>query len=179
LPKSAAELFEKTNPGLTPADWALWWLWNQKEVTTVLSGMNSALITESNLRSANEFRPLTDDESAVYTRVSSEFRKLNKINCTGCNYCLPCPKGINIPACFSAYNTSHIKGYRKGMTLHMTSIGGFKKNPKSPHLCNKCGKCETICPQKIEIRNDLEKVANRFEPLPMRLLMALFRRLMG
>ena len=178
LPKQAVDVFVKANPDLAPADWALWWLWNQSEVTVVLSGMSSTQILENNLRSVKNFRPLSDTELSVYTDVIDVFRKSYKINCTGCNYCLPCPKMINIPACFSAYNMSYIKGYVKGMALHVTSTAGATSNPKSPRLCNQCGKCEKQCPQKLPIRNDLKKVAGRFEHLPMRMAIAILRRIM-
>jgi len=175
LPKQAALILAKADQNHSPADWAFWWLWNQSEVTVVLSGMSSMEIIESNLCSIRNFRPLTDKEQSVYANVIDVFRKSYKINCTGCNYCLPCPKGINIPACFSAYNMSYIKGYVKGATLHVTSTAGVTNNPKSPRLCNQCGKCEKQCPQKLPIRKDLKKVAGRFEPLPIRMAIALLR----
>ena len=179
LPKQAVEMFAKQDKTLTPADWALWWLWNQPEVTVVVSGMKSIPILESNLNSINNFRPLSKEELSVYTSVVGLFRKSYKINCTGCNYCLPCPKGINIPACLSIYNTSYLQGYSKAITLYATSTAAITKTPNSPRLCNGCGKCEKICPQNIPIRKELKKVAKRFEPLPIRLGFALVRRIMG
>ena len=178
LPQQAKELFAKSDPHLTPADWAFRWLWNQSEVTVVLSGMSSAQIMANNLHSIQNFHPLADEEVAVYADVAEVFRKTYKVNCTGCNYCLPCPKGINIPACFSAYNASYTQGYISGLTLHITSTAAVTKNPKSLRLCNQCGKCEKICPQKLSIRKDLKKAAKRFEPLPIRLAIALIRRIM-
>ena len=179
LPKQAVEMFKKSDPSLTPADWALWWLWNQSEVTLVLSGMNSVQTMESNIRSVSDFRPLTNQELDVYADVVGVFRKSYKVNCTGCNYCLPCPKGINIPACLSVYNTSYAQGYAKGVTLYITSTAAVTKNPNSPRLCNDCGKCEKVCPQHIPIRQTLKKVARRFEHAPMRLGLALIRRVIG
>jgi len=178
LPKQAVSMFAKADPALTPADWAFWWLWNQSGVTVAVSGMNAMQQMESNLRSADNFRQLTDGELAVYADVGELFRKAYKINCTGCNYCLPCPKGINIPACFSAYNTRHIQGLVTGMTLYMTSTAAATKNPSSPRLCNECGKCEKHCPQYLPIRKLLKKTARHMEPLPVRLLIALVRRVM-
>jgi len=178
LPKDAVEIFAKTDPTLTPADWALWWLWNQKEVTIVLSGMNTLQQMENNLSSADNFRPLIDKELAVYDSVIELFRKSYKIPCTSCNYCLPCPKGINIPACFSAYNTSYMQGFSTGMTLYITTTAALKKNPNSPRLCNECGKCEKICPQHIPIRKSLKKVTGRFESLPLRIGMSILKRIM-
>jgi len=179
LPKQAVRIFAEADPNLTPADWALWWLWNQSGVTVVLSGMSSTLIVESNLRSAQNFRTLTDKESAVYDSMVEVFRESYKVNCTGCNYCLPCPKGINIPSCFSAYNTSYAQGLRSGIMLYATSTAAVTKNPTSPRLCNDCGKCEKACPQNLPIREDLKKVAGRLEPLPIRLGLSLIRRIIS
>ncbi|MCL2634208.1 MAG: aldo/keto reductase [Oscillospiraceae bacterium] len=178
LPKQAVEMFAKSNPALSPADWAFWWLWNQPEVTVVLSGMNSNQIVESNLRSTDDFRPLTENELTVYADIVELFRKSYKINCTGCNYCLPCPKGINIPSVFSAYNTRYAQGFIAGMTLYVTSIAGVTKNPVSPRICNGCGKCEKICPQNLPIRKDLKKVARKLESLPLRFAIAILRKIM-
>jgi hypothetical protein len=179
LPKKAERLFAAANPALgCPADWALWWLWNQSEVTVVLSGMSSDEIMRSNLRSADRFRPLTEPESAVYADVGEVFRKSYKINCTGCNYCLPCPVGINIPACFSAYNARYAQGLVTGMSLYFTSIGVLRKETLSPRRCNRCGRCEKVCPQNLPIRRDLRKVAAQLEPLILRPLIAVVRKAM-
>jgi len=176
LPKQAVELFKKSDPNLHPADWAFWWLWNQPEVTVVLSGMNSEAIMNSNLKSAANFRQLTEAQLSIYDNVRDIFKKLYKINCTSCNYCLPCPKGINIPSCLSAYNARYIQGFVTGMQLYLTSTALIRKNSLSPHICNQCGKCEKNCPQNIPIRAELKKVARKFEPLPVRLILKLVRR---
>ncbi|MCL2361976.1 MAG: aldo/keto reductase [Defluviitaleaceae bacterium] len=177
LPKQAAEML--TQPDMTPADWALWWLWNQPEVTVVVSGMRSIEILNANIKSADAFRPLTQEELAVYPNVVEIFRKTYKYNCTGCNYCLPCPKGINIPACLTAYNTSFGQGYVKGITLYATTTAVITKKPNTPRNCNNCGHCERHCPQGIPIRAALKKVARRFEPLPLRPAYALIRKIIG
>jgi hypothetical protein len=179
LPKQAVEMFAKADPSLTPADWAFRWLWNQSGVTVVLSGMSSVKQMESNIRSADSFQALTDENSAVYAGVVELFRKSYKIPCTGCNYCLPCPKGINIPACFAAYNASCGQGFITGAALYMTSIAAMTKKPSSPRLCSGCGKCEKVCPQYIKIREALKKTSGRFESLPLRSLMALIRRILA
>jgi len=178
LPEQAVAAFKKADPGLTPADWALWWLWNQSEVTVVLSGMSSLRIMQDNLRSVDNFRPLSDKELAVYKDVAGIFRKSYKVNCTGCNYCMPCPKGINIPSCLSAYNTSYAQGYIAGLLSYFRSSGVLSKNPGYARGCNGCGKCEKLCPQHIPIRKSLKKTAGRFEPWPIRLVVALARRIM-
>jgi predicted aldo/keto reductase-like oxidoreductase len=171
LPKKAIEIFKAENPNRHPAEWALHWLWNHKEVTVVLSGMSNTKITNANLNSLENFKPLSDKELKVFDEVVHDFRKSYKIKCTGCNYCLPCPKGIDIPARFTAYNTSYAQGFATGMIMYMTAIGLMSDEPVSVHNCNGCGKCEKACPQNISVRTWLKKVGGRFESLPLRLLM--------
>ena len=179
LPKQAVEMFAEADSSLTPADWGLWWIWNHPEVTVVLSGMDSVHVMESNLRSVNNFRSLTENDLAVYADVVELFRKSYKIKCTGCNYCLPCPKGISIPSCFTAYNASYIQGFRTGIMLYATSTAAVKRNPLSPRFCNECGKCEKVCPQNIPIRKELKRVARRFESPPLRVGFAVVRKMIS
>ena len=178
LPKQATELFSHYNKERSPAEWALRWLWNQEEVTVVLSGMSSEQIVRSNLESINRFTPLIEEELVVYDQVIEEFKKAYKIKCTACNYCLPCPQGINIPACFSAYNNSYSQGYITGMTLYLTSTSVMSKVRTSPNVCTQCGLCERNCPQNINIREDLKLVTKRLEPLPMRIGLKVARKIM-
>jgi hypothetical protein len=178
LPKQAVEIFKKADPTRSPADWALGWLWNQPEVTVAVSGMSSTQIVDKNLQAVKNHKSLTDADAAVFADVAAHFRKSYKVNCTGCNYCLPCPKGINIPACFSAYNASYIQSWFTGIMMFMTSTAAIRKTPTGPRTCNNCGKCEKICPQNIPIRKELKKTSARFEPLLVRGAMALVRKVM-
>ncbi|MCL1832144.1 MAG: aldo/keto reductase [Oscillospiraceae bacterium] len=168
LPKSAVERFRKAAPDLTSADHGLWWLWNRPQVTVVLSGMNSTAIMDANIDSADKFRPLSDERLAVYDEVVADFRKTYKINCTGCGYCVPCPKGINIPGCFSAYNTRHSHGLVTGMSSYLTTTGALSTPSFSPRICTECGKCEKACPQNLPIRRELKRVGRKLEPPPIR-----------
>jgi len=179
LPDQAIKTFNRANAKLSPADFGLWWLWNQNEVTIVLSGINTTNIMESNLRSADSFRSLTAEELSVYPDVVSILKKTYKVNCTGCNYCIPCPQGINIPACLSAYNAGYTQGYLTGLTLYMTTIAVLSSAPGSPRKCNDCGKCEKICPQNIPVRKFLKKTAKRFELLPIRLAFKVIKKLLN
>ncbi|MDR2167369.1 MAG: aldo/keto reductase [Clostridiales bacterium] len=178
LPKEAIAEFAKIEPARSAAQWAFWWLWNQPEVTMTLSGMNSVAIMEENLQSVADFRPLTEAEAEAYPKVVEIFKKSYKVPCTGCNYCIPCPQGINIPACFSAYNTSYAHGFFTGITLYATSASVMAEKPHSPRNCNNCGKCEPQCPQNIPIRAELKKVSKRFEKLPLKIAFAAMRRFM-
>jgi predicted aldo/keto reductase-like oxidoreductase len=138
--------------------------------------MNSAVQMGDNLRSADNARPLTDAELMVYEEVITIFNKAYKINCTGCNYCMPCPQGINIPGCFAAYNTSFAQNFTTGMQQFLTSTAMMSNRPYSPRLCIECGKCESHCPQHLPIRKALKQVAGRMEPLPIRLALSVARR---
>jgi predicted aldo/keto reductase-like oxidoreductase len=175
LPREAAALFSKADPALSPAAWALFWLWNQGGVTCVLSGMSTATQMEENIRSAEDARPLSAGDLAVYAGVVALFNKAYRIKCTGCNYCMPCPKGVNIPGCFAAYNASFVQGFITGMQQFLTSTAVMGRNPHGPRLCVECGKCESHCPQHLSIRGALRQVAGRMEPLPLRLALSVVR----
>ena len=178
LPKAAAEIFRAANSPdspKTPANWALDWLWNHPEITCVLSGTTNTAILEENMNSAAKFKPLSPAEEAVFPAVTDIFRQSFKIKCTGCNYCLPCPKGIDIPARLSAYNARYAQGRLTGLVMYFTGMGVMSRNPISIHLCNSCGICEKKCPQGLEIRKELKKVARKFEPWPMRILLRIIR----
>jgi Predicted oxidoreductases of the aldo/keto reductase family len=167
LPQKAVNLFKSADASLSPAAWALKWLWNQKEVTVVLSGMNDEAQLTENLDLSGSSTPgmLTDQENKIFESVTEAFRASYKVPCTGCNYCMPCPQKINIPACFSAYNMSYAVGFASGIQQYITSTGAT--NPDASHTprnCIKCGKCEKSCPQHIQIRKSLEDVGKRMEP---------------
>jgi predicted aldo/keto reductase-like oxidoreductase len=166
VPSAAADIFEKARPGSTPAEWALDWLWNQPEVTVILSGMNAEAQLEENLRLASEAEAgmLSAADGDAILRAAAIVKGSYKVDCTGCNYCMPCPKGINIPALFSAYNTSYAERYFTGLMQYMNSVGGLQQH--GSHYasdCIGCGACEKKCPQHIEIRENLKKIKRRFE----------------
>lgn len=167
LPKKALSRFTEVDDKISPAMWALRWLWNQSEVTVVLSGMNDELQLKDNLEAAeqSEAGMFSNKEEALFDAVVGEFNAAFKIPCTGCNYCMPCPKNVNIPACFSAYNMSYSVGKISAFQQYATSTGGFSlEKDYSPNQCIQCGKCEKHCPQHIQISNELKKVKKRMEP---------------
>jgi len=178
LPKDAVKIFKDSSERdpsgshLSPAGWALNWLWNQSEVTSVLSGMNTLeqLEENNNLANTSSINMLNDSHKNVYKSVLKSINRSCKIRCTGCNYCMPCPAGVNISGSFSAYNTVYSMGYIEGMKQFATSTGMTQVKSGSPSLCTKCSKCETHCPQKIQIINELVTVRKKMEPPFIRLI---------
>jgi predicted aldo/keto reductase-like oxidoreductase len=171
LPKQAMRLFYQANPGRSPAEWALRWLWDQPECTVVLSGMNSMAQLDDNLRAAEDAPPgcLTQAQRAVYPKLVDIFREAYKIPCTGCNYCMPCPRGVNIPGCFAAYNASYAVDLFTGFAQYTTSTNiSDPKHNSSARSCAQCGLCEKKCPQGIAVPAQLKRVARKLEPPPMR-----------
>ena len=180
LPPNALKILNETGETRTPAAWALRWLWNQPEVSVVLSGMNSLDQLAENVETAENAAPgmLTVKEAAAYAPVVAALREAYKVSCTGCNYCMPCPHGVDIPSCLAAYNTSYAMGFVSGMTLYVTSTG--VNNPEKNHSarrCIKCGACEKKCPQHIEISKSMTAVSKRLEPFWFNAVMWLVRKI--
>jgi len=181
LPPKAAKLFHDADPDRSAASWALSWLWNQPEVTVILSGMNSMEQLEDNLKTAEISGPgmLSEQECAVFEPVTAALREAYKTPCTGCNYCMPCPQGVNIPGCFAGYNTSYAMGFVAGITQYLTGTGAIQStNQSRASNCVKCGACGGKCPQNIDIPKSLEAVAKRMEPFWFNPVLWLVRKFM-
>jgi hypothetical protein len=145
----------------TPAEWGLRWLWNKPEISVVLSGMSTMAQVRDNVKYANDGKPgsLTSDELAVYDTVKTVYRERMKVPCTQCRYCIPCPGGIKIPECFAAFNDAAM--------YHDTAAAKFSYDVfigscGDASACQECGVCESLCPQKIEIRKRLKDVVQLF-----------------
>ena len=174
IPEKAKEMIRTSTPGWSPAEFGLRWLWNQPEVTTVLSGMNSMDMVSENIRIASEteVNSLTDDDMRTYEKVIAEIERKVRIKCTGCAYCMPCPAGVDIPGCFKTYNTSYVESYANGIREYFMCTA-MKNERSMASQCKKCGKCEAHCPQGIQIREELVRVRRRFEN-PVFKLMTIF-----
>ena len=91
-----------------------------------------------------------------------------KVGCTGCRYCMPCPKGVDIPGTFAAYNRMASDGYWKALTEYFM-ITGVRKDYTGPGNCIGCGKCEQHCPQHLPIRQELKSARKALEGIPYRI----------
>ena len=164
LPTAAREIFEKHPVKRSPAEWGLRWLWNQKEVTVVLSGMNSQEMVLENIRVASETRigEQGEEEKALYAAVVKAINENVKVGCTACGYCMPCLKGVDIPGTFAIYNRWYGED-KAGAFKEYLKCTTFRKNSTAASNCIGCGKCEKHCPQGIEIRKNLKEAQKALE----------------
>ena len=173
IPKTAEKLFQDYPVQHTPADWAFRWLFDQPEVTVVLSGMNSVEMVEENVRTASETEAgsLTEADHELLTKVAAAINAGMKVGCTGCRYCMPCPNGVDIPGTFAAYNRKYSEGtFAAWKDYAMTTV--LRKNQTMARNCIGCGKCERHCPQHIAIREELQNARKVLEKLPVKVFAA-------
>ena len=181
LPEPAEAILQKAKSGSTAAEWALRFVWNESGVTLLLSGMNQMSQLEENVALCGKALPgsFTEADQKTIDDVKTVFNKSYRIPCTGCNYCMPCPKNINIPACFESYNTSYALGYSAGLYQYMVSVGFLGSTPHYAGDCSRCGACESKCPQHIKIRNQLKTLCLRLELPGMKLVRPLICKIMA
>jgi predicted aldo/keto reductase-like oxidoreductase len=168
LPSEVEQLYENAKIQRSPAEWALRWVWNHPEVTVVLSGMNQKKQITENIKTAKTALPnaMTAEELAVVKKAAQAYRRLVKVPCTGCQYCMPCPNGVNIPGNFNVYNDYCMFGNQqssRGM-YEMLLRGRLSGKRSDAALCQECGKCVERCPQHILIPQQLKEVAATLSP---------------
>ena len=132
-----------------PAGWALQWVWNQPEVSVVLSGMNAMEQVVENVASADVsgVHTLTEEELALFGRVREKYQELCPIPCTRCGYCMPCPNGVDIPRNFEVYN----RGAMYNKPDHARQDYKWIPEAARASACIQCRECEELCPQSIPI----------------------------
>ena len=169
LPEKAKQLIASDPHGWSPAEWGLRWLWDQPGVTCVLSGMNSREMVAENCRIADSVRAgeFGEAEFALLEEVKKEINAKIRIGCTGCGYCMPCPKGVDIPGTFSCWNRMYSENRVAGIREYAMTIG-FRKKTAYASQCVGCGKCEAHCPQKLPIRQALKQADRALCPPPVK-----------
>ena len=179
LPQKAKDLIASQDSGYTPAEYGLRWLWNQKEVTCVLSGMNSIEMVEENCRIASSAKAdsFTEKDFEVIDKVKQIISESELVGCTGCRYCMPCPKGVDIPALFRSYNMTTVDS-KSAARFEYAQTVGLKKDPAFATQCIGCGKCEQHCPQSIPIREKLKEADRVIRPLPYKIGINVVRKFM-
>lgn len=176
LPQKAKQLFEQDKQKRTAAEMAFRWLYNQPEVTCVLSGMNSMEMVKENLKTAEAATVghFTPEDEALIEQVKEEIKKTVKVGCTGCSYCMPCPMGVDIPVTFRCYNEMYSET-KSGARKEYLQCTVFRKNQSSASQCVGCGKCEQHCPQMIEIRKELKRAVKELETFPYKVAKKIIR----
>ena len=164
LPEKAKQAFAAYPEQRSPAEWGLRWLWDQPEVTVVLSGMNSEAMVRENVRAANAAQAgvLSAQEREVYAAAVEAIREQTAVGCTGCGYCQPCPKGVDIPGIFAIYNRWYGED-KSGARKEYLKCTTLRRNATAASNCVGCGKCERHCPQGIEIRKELQNARKALE----------------
>ena len=162
MPEDLVEEYNQAKVKRSNVDWALRWVANHPEVSLILSGMSTMEQVQENLKicSAEDILPgsaLNEEEAAMIKHIADTWNKRILVGCTACNYCMPCPAGVNIPECFAAYNLFG--------SAAASAVGASKKQYKElvesgsgADKCINCGACVSQCPQSIQIPEKLAEL---------------------
>ncbi len=157
-PPAIQGLWDNARVRRSPADWGLQWLWNQAEVSVVLSGMSNMQQLEENIRSAETaaINCLTDDDLTLIGQVRERYREMCPIPCTNCRYCMPCPNGVDIPGNLRVYN--QVVMYDKpALGRDWWYQRSFSETSRAS-ACVDCQQCEEQCPQGIPISAWMKRI---------------------
>lgn len=156
LAPHVAEMFPAG--GKSHVEYALDWIWDQPEVSLLLSGMTEPEQVEDNLvyASRSHIGMVTEEEREIYQKAKKIFDEMALVNCTKCAYCMPCPFGLNIPEIFAAYNMTASHGMAKAKEA-------YNALETKADACRACHHCEKECPQHIKISEMMPKAAKAFE----------------
>lgn len=172
-PDEALKVMRDSGVERTPVDWALQFLWNRPEVATVLSGMGSQRMVDENCASADRSGVgiLTEKEQETIERLAEVYRSKIVVPCTACNYCMPCPYGVDIPGNFAALNNVNLNNHwyfryktKRGVRKMAQSSAQLNESQSNgaASLCTSCRRCVEKCPQHIDIPVELDKVKAEF-----------------
>ena len=162
-PQGIQEIWDGSKIQRTPADWSLQWLWNQPEVSVVLSGMSEMQHVVENVNSASNssIDSLSEGELNTLNQVRDAYENLALIPCTRCGYCIPCPEGVDIPRILNIYNDSIM--YDK-FDYAKVDYNVWVPADSKANLCVDCEECEEKCPQDIQISDWMVKIHKIFTP---------------
>jgi hypothetical protein len=163
-PEKVAKVWETDPHNRSLAERGLLWVWNQPEISVVLSGMSTIEQVRENLAIADRSEPgkLTRQELVRYDRARKIYKSLNPVPCTGCHYCAPCPNGVDIPGIFELFNNVTVYDEPRLAKLRYQSVPprGMKPENKADH-CTECRNCVDKCPQKIDVPDWLKKAHHK------------------
>lgn len=168
LPEVLAKKLKAIEPESSVASWAFRFAGSYPNVLTVLSGMTYMEHLQDNLKTYCNFKPLNEDEKALLADIAKEIATYSLIHCTGCNYCMPCPYGIDIPGIFAFYNktvnegtyvkTTEQKGYARIRRKYLAGYDKAVETRRQADHCISCNRCIKACPQHIRIPSELKRI---------------------
>lgn len=166
-PPEVKAVFDEAGVKSTPAQWALLWVWNNPEVSVALSGMSTFEQVMDNIATASIAEPgiLSEEELRIIEKVRNMYLKYGFIGCTGCHYCMPCPRGVDIPSILRYMNRilmAESGGERRIVEEYYREIPEDRRGDR----CARCGECEKKCPQKLPIRELIRRSNFMFRPPP-------------
>jgi predicted aldo/keto reductase-like oxidoreductase len=172
-PPEVAKEWEEPEKLRSRIEWALDWLWNQESVSLVLSGMSTLEQTIQNVSFAarSGIEMLSSEDLNIFNKVVQAYKSMHPIPCTACKYCQPCPNGVNIPKIFEYYNDKVVMGNPTASMWYADD--GFGLPPEQRvNCCVECGECVKVCPQQINIPEELKKahaeLTRDWKPRPRR-----------
>jgi predicted aldo/keto reductase-like oxidoreductase len=165
IPAEVQAIWDSAPSKKSPVEWAMRWVWNFGDIATALTGASTLAQLQDHTRIVKDAAAdsLSPAELDVFDKVRAEYRKLLRIDCTGCGYCMKCPYGVNIPQCFAMYNDAHLFHSIEQNTFFYNSMVTPEERASS---CTDCQECVEKCPQKINIPEELKKVRDLFEKQP-------------
>ena len=162
LPEDVTAPLQALCPGDSNAKWALRWVGSYENVKVILSGMTTMEQVEDNLLTFHDFTALSEEEKKAVVQVSEALKNRVNNGCTACDYCMPCPVGVNIPQNFKIWNDLGMYGEagpaKGSWTIHFSD----KQKAKN---CVECGQCESHCPQSIDIRGNLMQLQKELDAI--------------
>lgn len=160
-PPEVSAIWEKAPVQRSPSEWAFRYLWNHPEISTVLSGMNEMKQLVENIFTAEDGFPnsLSKEELELMEEVKRSYKNKIVVDCGTCDYCMPCPNGVNIPQCFSYLNQAAML---EDASEVYTQYQFMLKEEEKAVNCLGCGICEEICPQKLPVRDIMKRVKEEF-----------------
>ena len=162
IPEKIRNIWNLSGMNKSPAEMALQWVWNHPEVSLVLSGMSNLKQVIENCRTAEKTKPgsLSNKELGIIRKVRDEYLNRQLILCTECNYCIPCPEGVDIPGIFSFYNEGKMYD---NFSIARVRYSILVKEEERANKCVECGECLEKCPQQIAIPDELKRCRDSFE----------------